>query len=81
MHEEISVDEISKRTCLTVDDVLHTLAAYNMLRLYKHNYIICITQKHRDDYDTAVRKTKRRIDPSCIQWTPPVFSSAQLRYL
>jgi len=28
-----------------------------------------------------MEKQKVRIDPKCLDWKPPVFSSAQLRYV
>ena len=33
------------------------------------------------DYRKSMEKTKVRIDASCLDWKPPVFSSAQLRYV
>ena len=33
------------------------------------------------DYKKSMEKTKVKIDPACLDWKPPVFTSAQLRYV
>ena len=48
MTEEISIEEISQRTGITLEDTLHTLTAMQMLKYYKGGHIICITEKHRE---------------------------------
>jgi len=48
MGDELSIEDVSKLTGITIEDVLHTLTAMNMLKYYKGNYIFCISEKHRE---------------------------------
>ena len=151
--EDISIEELSVRTGINLEDTLHTLTAMQMLKYYKGNHIICLSEKHREgamaradagvvgarswrvqggrgccvassvcpssdlampvpprpdpsdlsdlsgsvrnltvpwsaqsafeftDYKKSMEKTKVKIDPACLDWKPPVFTSAQLRYV
>ncbi|EPZ33790.1 NuA4 complex component [Rozella allomycis CSF55] len=78
---EISIDEISRITAFTQDDVLHTIQALDLLKYHKGQYIFCLSKKNLEDYEKSMTKQKIKIDPKCLQWTPPVFTAAQLRYL
>lgn len=77
---EISVDEISQLTAMTTTDILHTLQTMNMLRYYKGQHIICLTDQVLQNYDRLKKKKKHKLDPSRLQWKPPVFTAAQLKF-
>ena len=52
--EEMSIEEISAQSGITVEDTLHTLTAMQMLKYYRGNHIICITEKHREGMNRAL---------------------------
>lgn len=78
--EEISVDEISQLTAMTTTDILHTLQTMNMLRYYKGQHIICLTEQVIQNYDRLKKKKRHKLDPARLQWKPPVFTAAQLKF-
>ena len=78
---ELTIEEVSKLTAITHDDVLHTIQMMDLLKYYKGQYVFYLSQKNLEDYEKTVAKQKIKIDPKCLQWTPPVFTAAQLRYL
>ena len=78
---EISIDQLSVLTSFTTDDILHTLQAIDALRYHRGQHIIVLSEKVLDDWEKLQKKIKCRIDPKCLQWTPPVFTASQLRFL
>lgn len=78
----VSIEQLSRMTGFTNEDILHTLQAMDALRYRKGQHIIVLSEKHIADYQKSQnKKTKLRIDPKALQWTPPVFTAAQLRFL
>jgi histone acetyltransferase HTATIP len=51
-----------------------------MLRYYKTQHVICLTDGVLEQYDKAKKKARRRIAPEKLEWKPPVFSREQLRF-
>lgn len=79
--KQISIDQLSLQTSFTTDDILHTLQAIDALRYHRGQHIIVLSEKVIDDWQKLQKKIKCRIDPKCLQWTPPVFTPSQLRFL
>ncbi|RUS33132.1 acyl-CoA N-acyltransferase [Jimgerdemannia flammicorona] len=79
--EEITVEEISQKTAITTQDILHTLQFIGALRYYKGQHVIAISDKIQQDHEKHKRKTTRRIEPTKLSWQPIKFSQAQLRFL
>ena len=81
---EITIEEISSITCMTTTDILHTLTTLQMLRYYKGQHIIVISDQIMSVYEKLVKKIKDKkkheLDPAKLQWTPPSFTSNQLRF-
>lgn len=77
----VSIDQLSTLTSFTTDDILHTLQAIDALRYHRGQHIIVLSEKVLDDWEKLQKKIKCRIDPKCLQWTPPVFTASQLRFL
>lgn len=78
----VSIDQLSKMTGFTCEDILHTLQAMDALRYKRGQHVIVLGEKHLADFEKNKRKTNRlKIDPKALQWTPPVFTTAQLRFL
>ncbi|KAJ2805147.1 Histone acetyltransferase [Coemansia guatemalensis] len=69
----ISIEAISKKTGMTVDDITSTLQTDGMLQRQSglSNYVIVVDSKRTEDYmRRANEKNPRRIDPSKLRWTP-----------
>ncbi|ODV89327.1 hypothetical protein CANCADRAFT_138326 [Tortispora caseinolytica NRRL Y-17796] len=79
-NKEATIEDISNALAMTTTDVLHTLQALGLLRYYKGQHIICITNTALQQYERSQKKKRRTIDPSKLHWKPPVFTAAQLRF-
>ncbi|EDO18332.1 hypothetical protein Kpol_1013p3 [Vanderwaltozyma polyspora DSM 70294] len=77
---EITIDEISSITAMTTTDILHTSKTLNILRYYKGQHIIFLSEEILDKYEQMKAKNRRKIDPERLVWKPPVFTAAQLRF-
>lgn len=81
---EITIDEISSITCMTTTDILHTLTTLQILRYYKGQHIIVITDQIMTLYEKLIAKIrdkkKHELDPTKLSWTPPSFTANQLRF-
>jgi len=82
INEDITIEDISARTSIATTDILQTLQSLGAIKPYKGQQIICLSDGVIASYHTTKEKHKnRRIDESCLQWTPPHFTSSQLRYI
>jgi histone acetyltransferase HTATIP len=77
----ISIEQLSRQTGFTCEDILHTLQAMDALRYRRGQHIIALSEKHITDYKKSLKKPRLRVDPKALQWAPPVFTAAQLRFL
>lgn len=81
---EITIEEISSITCMTTTDILHTLTTLQILRYYKGQHIIVLTDQIMAMYEKLVKKVKEKkkheLDPRLLEWTPPLFTANQLRF-
>lgn len=50
-----------------------------MIKTQRNNHILCITESAREGYAKSQAKVRRRIEPSAVQWKPPLFTREQLR--
>jgi histone acetyltransferase HTATIP len=77
---QLSVEEIGGALAMTTNDVLHTLQNLNMLRYSNKNHVIVLTdsvvQQREKQKEKEKIKGKRFIEPTKLQWKPPVFSAA-----
>lgn len=76
--KDANVEELGSLTAMTTNDVLHTLQNLNMLRYSKNQHVIVLTDAVVEQRDRQKEKEKvkgkRSIDPSRLQWKPPVFT-------
>ncbi|KAI5959511.1 ESA1 [Candida pseudojiufengensis] len=81
---EITIEDISAITCMTTTDILHTLTTLQMLRYYKGQHIIVLTEQMMVLYDKLIKKIKENkkheLNPKLLNWTPPSFTANQLRF-
>ncbi|EPY50431.1 KAT5 family histone acetyltransferase Mst1 [Schizosaccharomyces cryophilus OY26] len=80
MRTETTIDELANKTAMTTNDVLHTLQALDMLKYYKGQFIVCITEGIEQQYERIKSKKRRRIESNLLEWQPPVFHPSQLRF-
>lgn len=78
---DISIEELSAVTCITCEDILHTVQVLDMLCYFRGQHILLLTEKMIADHERHEAKHSNRIDPEYLKWTPPIFSTHQLRYI
>ncbi|KAK9337347.1 hypothetical protein LIPSTDRAFT_49599 [Lipomyces starkeyi NRRL Y-11557] len=78
--KETTIEEIAATTSMTTQDVLHTLQTLNMLKYYRGQHIICLTNGVLEYREKLKKRRRRKLDPQKLQWKPPVFTPAQLRF-
>jgi len=78
--EDISIDEIANRTSITHNDIMHTCQVLNMLKFHKNQHQLVVNDAVIEQHERAKKKSRRRISPSALIWTPPVFSRNELRF-
>lgn len=76
----ISIDEISQKTSMATVDILHTAQTLSILRYFKGQHVIYISDEIVEQYEKTKKKNKRSINPELLVWRPPVFTAAQLRF-
>ena len=80
LNSEISVEEISALTSITVQDILHTAGVLGILRYHKGQHMIFITDELLERYEKIKNSKKRRIHPQFLHWNPPSFTQGQLKF-
>ncbi|KAF7731812.1 Histone acetyltransferase [Apophysomyces ossiformis] len=79
--EEVTIEEISQRTSITPQDILHTLQNIGALKYYRGQHIICLGDKVIEQWERNRKKRKRVIVPEKLDWKPIHFTPSQLRFL
>ncbi|XBW35938.1 hypothetical protein QEN19_001510 [Hanseniaspora menglaensis] len=80
MNSEISVEEISALTSITVQDILHTAGVLGILRYHKGQHMIFISDELLARYEKLKNSNKKRIHPQFLHWSPPSFTQGQLKF-
>lgn len=78
--EEISIEEIANKTCITPADVMHTCQALHMIKQYKNGYIINLTDAVISSHEATKRKNRHTLTSELLRWKPPVFTRSQLAF-
>lgn len=78
--KSITIDEISNLTSMTTTDILHTLQNSNVLRYYKGQHVIVLTDDCIKLYEKLKKKNAHQLNAEYLQWVPPVFTASQLRF-
>ena len=74
--EKVTIETISTALAMTPQDVEHTLQAMRMQVYHKSDHKIVIPEKLIKQRDKQKLKVRRIIEPSRIQWKPPVFTAS-----
>ncbi|KAE8219605.1 hypothetical protein CF319_g6729 [Tilletia indica] len=80
VENETTIDELALKTSITHGDILHTCTALNMLKLVNGKHYLNLSDGVIEQYDRAMSKRRRKIVPERLNWTPPVFTRAQLKF-
>ncbi|KAG9297161.1 hypothetical protein G9A89_019442 [Geosiphon pyriformis] len=79
-NEEISIQEIAEDTKIATPDILQTLQSLGMLRTYRGQQVILLSDSVLAAHKKAKKKNQFKIDTELLQWSPPRFTATQLRY-
>jgi histone acetyltransferase HTATIP len=60
---------------------MHTVQSLDMLKYYKNQFVLYISEKNYSNHLKSMNKQRERIDPAKLEWTPPKFLPNQLRFL
>lgn len=78
--EAVSENDLAVLTSMTEKDVHETLATFKMLRYHKGNWVIVLSDQVIEERSKRIEKEKikgsRKIDPTRLQWKPPVFTAS-----
>ena len=66
----ISVHEIGRRTGIKTEDILSTLHSLNLIRTFKGQHIIYLSENIVSKLDQS--KKMRLCNPKCLTWEPPI---------
>ena len=77
----VSIEDISNLTAMTITDVSNTLQNKNMLRQYKGNHVIVLTEAVAKEWEAEREKERKKgfkrrvIEGERLVWKPPVFGA------
>ena len=66
---DASIRSISERTGIKTEDIISTLQHLNMIKYWKGQHVILVSQKAIDENLKAAKRPKL-CDPTCLKWTP-----------
>ncbi|KAG8905813.1 Histone acetyltransferase [Tulasnella sp. 403] len=79
--EDVSIETIANATAITPADIMYTCQAMHLIKSSRSQHVICLTDAIKEQYERAMKKRRRRINPDGLRdWKPPVFSRDQLRF-
>lgn len=71
---QITINEISELTSIKKEDVVLSLHLTQLIKYYKGQYIITLTQDVIKGWERVQMKRKLKIDSKCLHWTPKDWS-------
>ncbi|RDW69706.1 histone acetyltransferase-1 [Coleophoma cylindrospora] len=78
--ERCSIESLAQQLAMTTADVEHTLQALKMQVYHKGEHKLVLPTKlierHKASKEKQKTNPKRLIDPTLIQWKPPVFTAS-----
>ncbi|PVU89061.1 hypothetical protein BB561_005574 [Smittium simulii] len=77
----LSIEEISKMTGFTPQDILHALYTIDAIKYYNGQHAIIFNEAAILAFNKSQKKKRRIINPNAIKWNPPQFSSLDLRFV
>lgn len=74
----ISIQRLSELTCITCEDILHTLQALDLLYYVRGQHVILLCEKVLAETEKSKAKQRIQIDPACLRWDPPLLFDHRL---
>jgi histone acetyltransferase MYST1 len=74
----LSIKNLSSKTAIKVEDILSTLQALNMVKYWKGQHVLSVSQKAIDEYLANNKSAERFCNPDAIRWMPkPQFKQSK----
>ena len=64
---QLSIKDMSVMTCIKTEDIISTLQSLGLIKYYKGQHIISVTQKILDEH---LKKKERKINTKLLHWVP-----------
>lgn len=72
---DISIKDLSQETAINAYDIVSTLQSLGMLKYWKGKHLVLTRKEVLDEFRGKMKKkgkaASKRIDGSCLRWTPP----------
>jgi histone acetyltransferase MYST1 len=68
----LSIKEMSEMTSITAADIVATLQHLNLIKYYRGQHIISVTQKVIDEHLKQSNRNAFKVDQKALHWTPAV---------
>ncbi|GAA5851699.1 hypothetical protein JCM8547_001177 [Rhodosporidiobolus lusitaniae] len=78
--EPVTIDELANRTAFNHADILHTCQVLQLLKFHKGQHHLVVSPQVLEQHERIKAKGRRRIEPSKLNWRPPVFTRQELRF-
>ena len=69
----LSIKDLSEMTSITQADIISSLQSLNMVKYWKGQHVICVTQKHIEEHlrSQFFKKPRLPVDSAYLKWKPP----------
>ena len=69
----LSIKDLSEMTSITQADIISSLQSLNMVKYWKGQHVICVTQKHIEEHlrSQVFKKPRLPVDSAYLKWKPP----------
>jgi histone acetyltransferase MYST1 len=67
---QLSIRQLSHMTAIKVEDILSTLQALGMIKYWKGQHVVSVSQKVIDEQLTNNKSAERFCNPDAIRWMP-----------
>ena len=74
---QITINEISELTSIKKEDVVLSLHLSQLIKYYKGQYIITLTEDVIKTFERVQAKRKLKIDSQCLHWNPKDWNGAK----
>mmetsp|Transcript_2857 Transcript_2857/g.6720 ORF Transcript_2857/g.6720 Transcript_2857/m.6720 type:complete len:486 (+) Transcript_2857:198-1655(+) len=68
---DVSVKDISMQTGIKTEDIISTLQHLDMIKFWKGQHVVYVSQETINDYMKKQKKRLRLCKPDCLHWEPP----------
>jgi histone acetyltransferase MYST1 len=72
----LSLRDISRMTAIKMEDIISTLQALNLIKYWKGQHVICVSDKVIEEQLAASRVATTVCKPECLRWTPKAAKRA-----